>query len=85
MTQYLDSKLMAVEAEEKMDCLQEFPEHPEMIDPGLTEGAARPGPVRYITLIVEGNHFEAQQAVSAACSKFSYKFFQEFTQNFGWR
>ena len=50
-----------VEAEEKTECLREFPEHPEMILewPAL----ARAGPGRYITLIVEGNHFKAQQAV----------------------
>uniref|UniRef100_A0A673T530 BTB domain-containing protein n=1 Tax=Suricata suricatta TaxID=37032 RepID=A0A673T530_SURSU len=68
-----------MEAEETMECLQEFPEHHEMILDGLNEQREQD---RFadITLIVDGHHFKAHKAVLAACSKFFYKFFQEFTQ-----
>ncbi|KAF6128317.1 zinc finger protein 131 [Phyllostomus discolor] len=68
-----------MEAEETMDCLQEFPEHHKMILDRLNEQREQD---RFtdITLIVDGHHFKAHKAVLAACSKFFYKFFQEFTQ-----
>ncbi|XP_032967002.1 zinc finger protein 131 isoform X1 [Rhinolophus ferrumequinum] len=70
---------MAMEAEETMECLQEFPEHHKMILDRLNEQREQD---RFtdITLIVDGHHFKAHKAVLAACSKFFYKFFQEFTQ-----
>uniref|UniRef100_A0A8C6APG8 Zinc finger protein 131 n=1 Tax=Monodon monoceros TaxID=40151 RepID=A0A8C6APG8_MONMO len=66
-------------AEETMECLQEFPEHHKMILDQLNEQREQD---RFtdITLIVDGHHFKAHKAVLAACSKFFYKFFQEFTQ-----
>ncbi|KAK7818698.1 LOW QUALITY PROTEIN: hypothetical protein U0070_019242, partial [Myodes glareolus] len=69
----------AMEAEETMECLQEFPEHHKMILDRLNEQREQD---RFtdITLIVDGHHFKAHKAVLAACSKFFYKFFQEFTQ-----
>lgn len=36
--------------------------------------------VRFYFLSYLGHHFKAHKAVLAACSKFFYKFFQEFTQ-----
>ncbi|KAF0875963.1 ZN131 protein, partial [Crocuta crocuta] len=68
-----------MEAEETMECLQEFPEHHKMILDRLNEQREQD---RFtdITLIVDGHHFKAHKAVLAACSKFFYKFFQEFTQ-----
>lgn len=62
-----------------MECLQEFPEHHKMILDRLNEQREQD---RFtdITLIVDGHHFKAHKAVLAACSKFFYKFFQEFTQ-----
>uniref|UniRef100_A0A8C5L0W5 BTB domain-containing protein n=1 Tax=Jaculus jaculus TaxID=51337 RepID=A0A8C5L0W5_JACJA len=64
---------------ETMECLQEFPEHHKMILDQLNEQREQD---RFtdITLIVDGHHFKAHKAVLAACSKFFYKFFQEFTQ-----
>ncbi|KAB0372934.1 hypothetical protein FD755_015687 [Muntiacus reevesi] len=66
-------------AEETMECLQEFPEHHKMILDRLNEQREQD---RFtdITLIVDRHHFKAHKAVLAACSKFFYKFFQEFTQ-----
>ncbi|CAI9172456.1 unnamed protein product [Rangifer tarandus platyrhynchus] len=73
------SNRTAMEAEETMECLQEFPEHHKMILDRLNEQREQD---RFtdITLIVDGHHFKAHKAVLAACSKFFYKFFQEFTQ-----
>ncbi|KAM7148378.1 zinc finger protein 131 isoform 2-T2 [Molossus nigricans] len=75
----LGSNPTAMEAEETMECLQEFPEHHKMILDRLNEQREQD---RFtdITLIVDGHHFKAHKAVLAACSKFFYKFFQEFTQ-----
>uniref|UniRef100_A0A8C5VVD3 BTB domain-containing protein n=1 Tax=Microcebus murinus TaxID=30608 RepID=A0A8C5VVD3_MICMU len=66
-----------MEAEETMECPQEFPEHRKMILDRLNEQREQD---RFtdITLIVDGHHFKAHKAVLAACSKFFYKFFQEF-------
>ncbi|KAB0343129.1 hypothetical protein FD754_020055 [Muntiacus muntjak] len=66
-------------AEETMECLQEFPEDHKMILDRLNEQREQD---RFtdITLIVDRHHFKAHKAVLAACSKFFYKFFQEFTQ-----
>ncbi|XP_012497532.1 PREDICTED: zinc finger protein 131-like [Propithecus coquereli] len=68
-----------MEAEETMECLQTFREHHKMILDRLNEQREQD---RFtdITLIVEGHHFKAHKAVLAACSKFFYKFFQEFPQ-----
>uniref|UniRef100_A0A8C6FX59 BTB domain-containing protein n=1 Tax=Moschus moschiferus TaxID=68415 RepID=A0A8C6FX59_MOSMO len=68
-----------MEAEATIECLQEFPEHHKMILDRLNEQRQQD---RFtdITLIVDGHHFKAHKAVLAACSKFFYKFFQEFTQ-----
>ncbi|XP_045427550.1 zinc finger protein 131 isoform X2 [Pipistrellus kuhlii] len=79
VTQHVDSDPPAMEAEETMECLQEFPEHHKMILDRLNEQREQD---RFtdITLIVDGHHFKAHKAVLAACSKFFYKFFQEFTQ-----
>ncbi|KAF7482305.1 hypothetical protein GHT09_006445 [Marmota monax] len=68
-----------MEAEEMMEFLQEFPEHHKMILDRLNEQREQD---RFtdITLIVNGHHFKAHKAFLAACSKFFYKFFQEFTQ-----
>ncbi|VTJ59496.1 Hypothetical predicted protein [Marmota monax] len=68
-----------MEAEETMECLQEFPEHHKMILDRLNEQREQ-NRFTDITLIVDGHHFKAHKAVLAACSKFFYKFFQEFTQ-----
>uniref|UniRef100_A0A2K6EU45 Zinc finger protein 131 n=2 Tax=Boreoeutheria TaxID=1437010 RepID=A0A2K6EU45_PROCO len=56
-----------MEAEETMECLQEFPEHHKMILDRLNEQREQD---RFtdITLIVDGHHFKAHKAVLAACS-----------------
>ncbi|KAJ8778413.1 hypothetical protein J1605_013600 [Eschrichtius robustus] len=79
VTRHVDNNPTAMEAEETMECLQEFPEHHKMILDRLNEQREQD---RFtdITLIVDGHHFKAHKAVLAACSKFFYKFFQEFTQ-----
>uniref|UniRef100_A0A8C6EQ07 BTB domain-containing protein n=1 Tax=Marmota marmota marmota TaxID=9994 RepID=A0A8C6EQ07_MARMA len=69
----------AIEAEERMECLQEFPGHHKIILDRLNEQREQDR-FTYITLIIDGHHFKAHKAVLAACSKFFYKFFQEFTQ-----
>ncbi|XP_069320086.1 zinc finger protein 131-like [Eulemur rufifrons] len=68
-----------MEAEAAMGSFQEFPEHHKMILDGLNEQREQ-GQFTDITLVVDGQHFKAHKAVLAACSKFFYKFFQEFTQ-----
>lgn len=53
-----------MEAEETMECLQEFPEHHKMILDRLNEQREQD---RFtdITLIVDGHHFKAHKAVLA--------------------
>ncbi|XP_009868190.1 PREDICTED: zinc finger protein 131 isoform X2 [Apaloderma vittatum] len=68
-----------MEAEEKMECIQEFPEHYKVILDRLNEQREQ-DQFTDITLIVDGHHFKAHKAVLAACSQFFYKFFQDFTQ-----
>ncbi|NXL68910.1 ZN131 protein, partial [Chordeiles acutipennis] len=68
-----------IEAEEMMECIQEFPEHYKVILDRLNEQRER-DQFTDITLIVDGHHFKAHKAVLAACSQFFYKFFQDFTQ-----
>ncbi|KAM3846497.1 zinc finger protein 131 isoform 1-T2 [Vipera latastei] len=68
-----------MEAEETMDCIQEFPEHYKVILDRLNEQREQ-DQFTDITLIVDGHHFKAHKAVLAACSQFFYKFFQDFTQ-----
>ncbi|XP_036597947.1 zinc finger protein 131 isoform X2 [Trichosurus vulpecula] len=68
-----------MEAEETMECIQEFPEHHKMILDRLNEQREQ-DQFTDITLIVDGHHFKAHKAVLAACSQFFYKFFQDFTQ-----
>uniref|UniRef100_A0A7N4PRW3 Zinc finger protein 131 n=2 Tax=Sarcophilus harrisii TaxID=9305 RepID=A0A7N4PRW3_SARHA len=70
---------LAMEAEETMECIQEFPEHHKMILDRLNEQREQ-DQFTDITLIVDGHHFKAHKAVLAACSQFFYKFFQDFTQ-----
>ncbi|EHB17289.1 Zinc finger protein 131 [Heterocephalus glaber] len=55
-------------AEERMECLQEFPEHHKMILDRLNEQREQD---RFtdITLIVDGQHFKAHKAVLAACKQ----------------
>ncbi|NXN30405.1 ZN131 protein, partial [Nycticryphes semicollaris] len=69
----------AMEAEETMGCIQEFPEHYKVILDRLNEQREQ-DQFTDITLIVDGHHFKAHKAVLAACSQFFYKFFQDFTQ-----
>ncbi|KAM4754154.1 zinc finger protein 131-like isoform 3-T4 [Cyanocitta cristata] len=69
----------AMEAEEIMECIQEFPEHYKVILDRLNEQREQ-DQFTDITLIVDGHHFKAHKAVLAACSQFFYKFFQDFTQ-----
>uniref|UniRef100_A0A8C3LGC7 Zinc finger protein 131 n=1 Tax=Chrysolophus pictus TaxID=9089 RepID=A0A8C3LGC7_CHRPC len=69
----------AMEAEEKMECIQEFPEHYKVILDRLNEQREQ-DQFTDITLIVDGHHFKAHKAVLAACSQFFYRFFQDFTQ-----
>ncbi|NXW50801.1 ZN131 protein, partial [Nyctiprogne leucopyga] len=69
----------AIEAEEMMECIQEFPEHYKVILDRLNEQREQ-DQFTDITLIVDGHHFKAHKAVLAACSQFFYKFFQDFTQ-----
>uniref|UniRef100_A0A8C5Z2I3 BTB domain-containing protein n=1 Tax=Marmota marmota marmota TaxID=9994 RepID=A0A8C5Z2I3_MARMA len=59
----------AIEAEERMECLQEFPGHHKMILDRLNEQREQD---RFtdITLIVDGHHFKAHKAVLAACRFF---------------
>ncbi|XP_028916362.1 zinc finger protein 131 isoform X2 [Ornithorhynchus anatinus] len=68
-----------MEAEETMDCVQEFPDHHKVILDRLNEQREQ-DQFTDITLIVDGHHFKAHKAVLAACSQFFYKFFQDFTQ-----
>ncbi|KAM9168318.1 LOW QUALITY PROTEIN: zinc finger protein 131-like [Mergus octosetaceus] len=68
-----------MEAEEMMECIQEFPEHYKVILDRLNEQREQ-DQFTDITLIVDGHHFKAHKAVLAACSQFFYKFFQDFTQ-----
>nr|XP_020639279.1 zinc finger protein 131 isoform X4 [Pogona vitticeps] len=68
-----------MEAEETMECIQEFPEHYKVILDRLNEQREQEQ-FTDITLIVDGHHFKAHKAVLAACSQFFYKFFQDFTQ-----
>ncbi|XP_042731367.1 zinc finger protein 131 isoform X3 [Lagopus leucura] len=68
-----------MEAEEKMECIQEFPEHYKVILDRLNEQREQ-DQFTDITLIVDGHHFKAHKAVLAACSQFFYRFFQDFTQ-----
>ncbi|XP_032848776.1 zinc finger protein 131 isoform X3 [Tyto alba] len=70
---------LAMEAEETMECIQEFPEHYKVILDRLNEQREQ-DQFTDITLIVDGHHFKAHKAVLAACSQFFYKFFQDFTQ-----
>ncbi|XP_039222277.1 zinc finger protein 131 isoform X1 [Crotalus tigris] len=76
---YGQTNLLAMEAEETMDCIQEFPEHYKVILDRLNEQREQ-DQFTDITLIVDGHHFKAHKAVLAACSQFFYKFFQDFTQ-----
>ncbi|NXU52479.1 ZN131 protein, partial [Turnix velox] len=69
----------AMEAEETMECIQEFPDHYKVILDRLNEQREQ-DQFTDITLIVDGHHFKAHKAVLAACSQFFYKFFQDFTQ-----
>ncbi|XP_070599478.1 zinc finger protein 131 isoform X2 [Erythrolamprus reginae] len=69
-----------MEAEETMDCIQEFPEHYKVIMDRLNEQREQ-DQFTDITLIVDGHHFKAHKAVLAACSQFFYNFFQDFTQD----
>ncbi|XP_075788607.1 zinc finger protein 131 isoform X6 [Pelodiscus sinensis] len=73
------SRLFTMEAEETMECIQEFPEHYKVILDRLNEQREQ-DQFTDITLIVDGHHFKAHKAVLAACSQFFYKFFQDFTQ-----
>ncbi|XP_068784642.1 zinc finger protein 131 isoform X1 [Struthio camelus] len=68
-----------MEAEEMMECIQEFPDHYKVILDRLNEQREQ-DQFTDITLIVDGHHFKAHKAVLAACSQFFYKFFQDFTQ-----
>nr|XP_060617429.1 zinc finger protein 131 [Anolis sagrei ordinatus] len=68
-----------MEAEETMECIQEFPEHYKVILDRLNEQREQ-NQFTDITLIVDGHHFKAHKAVLAACSQFFYRFFQDFTQ-----
>ncbi|XP_057288248.1 zinc finger protein 131-like isoform X2 [Pezoporus wallicus] len=68
-----------MEAEEMMECIQEFPEHYKVILNRLNEQREQ-DQFTDITLIVDGHHFKAHKAVLAACSQFFYNFFQDFTQ-----
>ncbi|PKU31643.1 hypothetical protein llap_18053 [Limosa lapponica baueri] len=73
------SSHFAMEAEEMMECFQEFPEHYKVILDRLNKQREQ-DQFTDITLIVDGHHFKAHKAVLAACSQFFYKFFQDFTQ-----
>uniref|UniRef100_A0A8D0E0K1 Zinc finger protein 131 n=1 Tax=Salvator merianae TaxID=96440 RepID=A0A8D0E0K1_SALMN len=70
---------LAMEAEETMECIQEFPDHYKVMLDRLNEQREQ-DQFTDITLIVDGHHFKAHKAVLAACSQFFYKFFQDFTQ-----
>ncbi|XP_017666819.1 PREDICTED: zinc finger protein 131 isoform X5 [Lepidothrix coronata] len=73
------TRSFAMEAEETMECIQEFPEHYKVILDRLNEQREQ-DQFTDITLIVDGHHFKAHKAVLAACSQFFHKFFQDFTQ-----
>uniref|UniRef100_A0A8B9VVQ9 Zinc finger protein 131 n=1 Tax=Anas zonorhyncha TaxID=75864 RepID=A0A8B9VVQ9_9AVES len=75
----MQTTTLAMEAEEMMECIQEFPEHYKVILDRLNEQREQ-DQFTDITLIVDGHHFKAHKAVLAACSQFFYKFFQDFTQ-----
>uniref|UniRef100_A0A674GVK3 Zinc finger protein 131 n=3 Tax=Taeniopygia guttata TaxID=59729 RepID=A0A674GVK3_TAEGU len=75
----LPTRPFAMEAEETMECIQEFPEHYKVILDRLNEQREQ-DQFTDITLIVDGHHFKAHKAVLAACSQFFHKFFQDFTQ-----
>ncbi|XP_031953404.1 zinc finger protein 131 isoform X3 [Corvus kubaryi] len=80
MQLHLDTtRPFAMEAEETMECIQEFPEHYKVILDRLNEQREQ-DQFTDITLIVDGHHFKAHKAVLAACSQFFHKFFQDFTQ-----
>nr|XP_033787863.1 zinc finger protein 131 isoform X4 [Geotrypetes seraphini] len=70
---------LAMEAEETMEYIQEFPDHYKVMLDRLNEQRQQ-DQFTDITLIVDGHHFKAHKAVLAACSQFFYKFFQDFTQ-----
>nr|XP_047904386.1 zinc finger protein 131 isoform X3 [Anser cygnoides] len=76
---FFNTSPSAMEAEETMECIQEFPEHYKVILDRLNEQREQ-DQFTDITLIVDGHHFKAHKAVLAACSQFFYKFFQDFTQ-----
>ncbi|TRZ15820.1 hypothetical protein HGM15179_011285 [Zosterops borbonicus] len=76
---YGKTRPFAMEAEETMECIQEFPEHYKVILDRLNEQREQ-DQFTDITLIVDGHHFKAHKAVLAACSQFFHKFFQDFTQ-----
>nr|XP_009913221.1 PREDICTED: zinc finger protein 131-like [Haliaeetus albicilla] len=75
----LQTSPLTMEAEEMVECIQEFPEHYKVILDRLNEQREQ-DQFTDITLIVDGHHFKAHKAVLAACSQFFYKFFQDFTQ-----
>ncbi|XP_037981047.1 zinc finger protein 131 isoform X5 [Motacilla alba alba] len=75
----LPTRPFVMEAEETMECIQEFPEHYKVILDRLNEQREQ-DQFTDITLIVDGHHFKAHKAVLAACSQFFHKFFQDFTQ-----
>uniref|UniRef100_A0A8B9FCQ4 BTB domain-containing protein n=1 Tax=Amazona collaria TaxID=241587 RepID=A0A8B9FCQ4_9PSIT len=69
-----------MEAEEMMECIQEFPEHYKAILNRLNEQREQ-DQFTDITLIVDGHHFKAHKAVLAACSHVLSKLFSEQIQN----
>ncbi|OPJ74297.1 hypothetical protein AV530_000361 [Patagioenas fasciata monilis] len=76
---FLVTSPFVMEAEEMMECIQEYPEHYKVILDRLNEQREQ-DQFTDITLIVDGHRFKAHKAVLAACSQFFYKFFQDFTQ-----
>ena len=70
---------MAIEAQEMMQHLQEFPEYQKMILGQFNEQWDK-DQFTNITLIADRRDFKAHKAVLATYSKFIYKFFHEFTQ-----